>query len=184
VQSMEILSPSYSSSLVFDNSKSSQAENINSTNITFTINGKTPDYVVYKTAYATGKVTAETPVYNLRQFYKTLLSMTIGGDARVGDHFPLSEEEMAALRALDDSKCQLIISIDAEDYAKTTNPSYFPQNNKKQMVFRFYRYSEGRSYMTINGEGEFFVEASFVEKMLADAKRLEDGILIDSTAKN
>ena len=96
----------------------------------------------------------------------------------------LSEEEMAELRALDDSKCQLIISIDSEDYAKITNPTYFPQNNKKQMVFRFYRYSEGRSYMTINGEGEFFVDASFVEKMLADAKRLEDGILIDSTAKN
>jgi uncharacterized repeat protein (TIGR02543 family) len=184
LKTMDIISPSYSSHLEFDNSRSDQSENVNSLDIQFTINGVTPDYIVYKTAYATGKITEENPVYNLRQFYKTLLSMTIGGDARVGDHFPLSEEEMAALRALDDSKCQLIISIDAEDYAKTTNPSYFPQNNKKQMVFRFYRYSEGRSYMTINGEGEFFVEASFVEKMLADAKRLEDGILIDSTAKN
>ena len=112
------------------------------------------------------------------------MSLTIGGDARVGDHFPLTEQEMAALRAQDDSKCQLIISIDVEDYAKLTNPNYYPQNNKSQMVFRFYRYSEGRSYMTINGEGEFFVDASYVEKMLADAKRLEDGILIDSTSKN
>lgn len=184
LKTMDIISPSYSSHLEFDNSRSDQSENVNSLDIQFTINGVTPDYIVYKTAYATGKITEENPVYNLRQFYKTLLSLTIGGDARVGDHFTLSEEEMAELRALDDSKCQLIISIDAEDYAKTTNPSYFPQNNKKQMVFRFYRYSEGRSYMTINGEGEFFVEASFVEKMLADAKRLEDGILIDSTAKN
>ncbi|MBE6660432.1 MAG: DUF4340 domain-containing protein [Ruminococcaceae bacterium] len=184
LKTMDIISPSYSSHLEFDNSRSDQSENVNSLDIQFTINGVTPDYVVYKTAYATGKVTEENPVYNLRQFYKTLLSLTIGGDARVGDHFTLSEEEMAALRALDDSKCQLIISIDSEDYAKITNPTYFPQNNKKQMVFRFYRYSEGRSYMTINGEGEFFVDASFVEKMLADAKRLEDGILIDSTAKN
>ena len=183
VQSMEILSPSYSSSLVFDNSKSSQAENINSTNITFTINGKTPDYVVYKTAYATGKVTAETPVYNLRQFYKTLLTLTVGGDVQVGEHFTLTDEEMAAFRALDDSQCQLVIKAEFEDYAKTTNPNYYTQNNKSTLVFRFYRYSEGRSYMTINGEGEFFVDASFVEKMLADAKRLEDGILIDSTAK-
>jgi hypothetical protein len=70
-----------------------------------------------------------------------------------------------------------------EDYAKLTNPSYYKENNKSTLVFRFYRYSEGRSYMTINGEGEFFVDASFVEKMLADAKRLEDGILIDSNAK-
>jgi hypothetical protein len=183
LKTMDIISPSYSSHLEFDNSRSDQSENVNSLDIQFTINGVTPDYIVYKTAYATGKITEENPVYNLRQFYKTLLSMTIGGDARVGDHFPLSEEEMAALRALDDSKCQLIISIDAEDYAKTTNPGYYTENNKSSLVFRFYRYSEGRSYMTINGEGEFFVDASFVEKMLADAKRLEDGILIDSTAK-
>ncbi|MBR2621489.1 MAG: DUF4340 domain-containing protein [Clostridia bacterium] len=184
LKTMDITSPTYFSHLVFDNTKSDQSENVNSLNIEFTINGKKPDYIVYKTAYATGKITEENPVYNLRQFYKTLLSLTIGGDARVGDHFPLTEQEMAALRAQDDSKCQLIMSIDVEDYAKLTNPNYYPQNNKSQMVFRFYRYSEGRSYMTINGEGEFFVDASYVEKMLADAKRLEDGILIDSTSKN
>ena len=51
------------------------------------------------------------------------------------------------------------------------------------MVFRFYRYSDGRSYMTINGEGEFWVDASFVEKLIADTGRLEDGILIDSSSK-
>jgi hypothetical protein len=183
LRDMEVISPSYSSSMVFDNSKSSQAENINSTNLTFTINGKVPDYVVYKTAYATGKVTAETPVYNLRQFYKTLLSLTVGGDVQVGEHFTLTDEEMEAFRAMDDSQCQLVIKMNFEDYAKLTNPSYYKENNKSTLVFRFYRYSEGRSYMTINGEGEFFVDASFVEKMLADAKRLEDGILIDSNAK-
>ena len=95
-----------------------------------------------------------------------------------------TEEQMAELRALDDSKCQLVISLDVEDYAKMTNPNYYPQNNKSTMVFRFYRYSEGRSYMTINGEGEFFVDSSFVEKLLADTQRLEEGLLIDSTAKN
>lgn len=183
VQDIEIISPSYSASLVLDNSKSSQADSINSANITFTINGKTPNYVVYKTAYATGKVTAETPVYNLRQFYKTLLTLTVGGDVQVGEHFVLTDEQMAAYRAMDDSECQLVIKVNFEDYAKTTNPSFYKENNKSSMVFRFYRYSEGRSYMTINGEGEFFVDASFVEKMLADAKRLEEGILIDSTAK-
>lgn len=183
LQSMEIISPSYSSSMLFDNSKSSQKDNINSSDITFTINGKTPDYVVYKTAYATGKVTAETPVYNLRQFYKTLLMLTVGGDVQVGEHFTLTDEEMEAFRALDDSECQLVIKAEFEDYAKMTNPNFYKENNKSSLVFRFYRYSEGRSYMTINGEGEFFVDASFVEKMLADAKRLEEGVLIDSNAK-
>jgi hypothetical protein len=53
LRDMEVISPSYSSSMLFDNSKSSQAESISSADITFTINGKVPDYVVYKTAYAT-----------------------------------------------------------------------------------------------------------------------------------
>lgn len=184
LKTMEISAPGYHANIVLDNSKSSQAENVNSTNLEFTLNGKKLDYVVKKVNYATGKTTNETPVYNLRQFYKTLLSLTIGGDARVGEHFKLTEEEMAAFRALDDSQCQLIIKIDVEDYAKITNTSYYPENNTKYYEFRFYRYSEGRSYMTINGEGEFFVDSSFVQKMLADAKRLEEGILIDSSAKN
>lgn len=184
LKTMEIFGGDYSASLAFNNNKSDQTENVNSTNIEFTMNGKTLDYVVKKVNYATGKTTNEGPVYNLRQFYKTLLSLTIGGDARVGDHFKLTEEEMAELRALDDSKCQLVIKFRVEDYAKTTNPNYYPENNTKYYEFRFYRYSEGRSYMTINGEGEFFVDSSFVEKMLADAKRLENGHLIDSSAKN
>lgn len=184
LKTMQISAPGYHADIVFDNSKSSQAENVNSTNMQFTMNGKTLDYVVKKVNYATGKTTNETPVYNLRQFYKTLLTLTIGGDARVGEHFKLTEEEMAELRALDDSKCQLVIKMAVKDYAKITNPSYYPENNTKYYEFRFYRYSEGRSYMTINGEGEFFVDSSFVEKMLADTKRLEEGLLIDSTAKN
>ncbi len=184
LKTMEVSAPGYSANMVFNNSKSDQSENVNSTNLEFTLNGKKLDYIVKKVNYATGKTTNEGPVYNLRQLYKTMLSLTIGGDARVGDHFKLTEEEMAALRALDDSKCQLIIKIDVEDYAKTTNTNYYPENNTKYYEFRFYRYSEGRSYMTINGEGEFFVDSSFVEKMLSDTKRLEEGLLIDSTAKN
>ena len=184
IKSMEISAPNYSASLILNNSKSDQSENVNSTNLEFTMNGKKLDYIVKKVNYATGKTTNEGPVYNLRQLYKSMLSLTISGDARVGDHFKLTEEEMAALRALDDSMCQLIIKIDIEDYAKKTNPNYYPENNTKYYEFRFYRYSEGRSYMTINGEGEFFVDSSFVEKLLADTQRLEEGLLIDSTAKN
>ena len=51
------------------------------------------------------------------------------------------------------------------------------------MVYRFYRYSEGKSYLTINGEGEFFVDAAFVEKLISDARRVEEGQLVDSSSK-
>ena len=78
-----------------------------------------------------------------------------------------SEEEMAALRALPDSECQLVLSIDAEDLATVYNPTHYKgkENNSESLTYRFYRYSEGRSYMTINGEGEFYVDASYVQKL-------------------
>ena len=182
LRTVEITSPDYSATLTMDNSASDQSSAISSAGITFKINGETPDYVVYKKSYASENITAETPVYNLRQFYKSLLSLTIAGNVSDG-HFTLSEEEMAAFRALDDSECQLVIRIDAEDMATTYNAKYYTENNKESVVYRFYRYSEGRSYLTVNGEGEFFVDASYVEKLIADAKRLEEGILIDSTSK-
>ncbi len=184
LRTIDIQSPAYSATLKMDNSKSDQSSAISSADITFTINGETPDYIVYKESYATGNITEETPVYNLRQFYKSLLSLTIAGSTNQG-YFTLTEEEMAAFRALPDSECQLVIKIDAEDMATIYNPDYYEgkTNNTESLVYRFYRYSEGRSYMTINGEGEFYVDASYVEKIIADAKRLEDGILIDSTSK-
>ncbi len=186
LKTLDIVSPTYNASMEFDNSASDQSGTVNSQNITFTINGVTPDYIIQKTAAVTGRVTEETPVYNLRQFYKTLLSLTVAGDVRVGNQFTLTDEEMAQLRALDDTdpRCQLVISMDFEDYAKQTNPDFYPKNNVSQLVFRFYRLSDGRSYMTINGEGEFYVDGAFVDKIIADAQRLEKGILIDSTAKN
>ena len=182
LREMTVSSPEYSAHLVLDNSATDQSSAISSADVTFTINGQTPDYIVYKTSYGSGKVTEENPVYNLRQFYKSFLSLTIGGSTEEG-HFTLNEQERAALRALPDSECQLVLSITAEDMASQYNPTYYSENNTIDLTYRFYRYSEGRSYMTVNGEGEFFVDASFVEKLIADTKRLEQGILIDSTAK-
>ncbi len=182
LRTVEITAPDYHAVLEMDNSKTDQSKAISSADITFTINGETPDYVVYKKSYASENITAETPVYNLRQFYKSLLSLTIAGNVSDG-HFTLTEDEMAAYRAMDDSECQLVIRIDAEDMATTYNPKNYTENNRESVVYRFYRYSEGRSYLTVNGEGEFFVDASFVEKLIADAKRLEEGILIDASSK-
>ncbi len=183
LRSIELSSSDYSATITLDNSKSDQSNNISSSDIEFKINGQTPDYIVYKQSSVSGKITEETPVYNLRQFYKTLLSLTIIGNASDGP-IALSDEQMAELRALDDSACQLVLKIKAEDMATTYNPDYHDQNNTSELVYRFYRYSEGRSYLTINGEGEFFVDATFVEKLIADAERLEQGVLIDSTAKS
>ena len=183
VRNIEILSPSLNASLVLDNSKSSQKDEINSLNVTYTYNGRVLDYELTRVS-AGGREILEKDgeIYNLRQFYKSLLTLTLGGHVSEG-LYKLTEEQMAEYRAMDDSQCQLIIKISAEDYASITNPNYHPVNNKADMVFRFYRYSDGRSYMTINGEGEFWVDASFVEKLIADTARLEDGILIDSSSK-
>ena len=168
--------------LVMDNSASDQSSSISSANITFTINGKTPDYIVYTTSASSGKVTEQTPVYNLRQLYKGLLALSVGGSTSEG-HFTLTKEQMDEYRAMDDSACQLVLRIDAEDMAATYNPTYHSENNKTSLVYRFYRYSEGRSYLTINGEGEFFVDAAYVDKLIADLWRLETGVLINPDSK-
>ena len=182
LRTIEVSSPTYSSVITLDNSKTDQSKAISSTDIEFWINGQTPDYIVYKQSYASGQLTEETPVYNLRQFYKSLLSLTVNGMAKDGP-IALTEEQMADFRAMDDSECQLMLTVHAEDMATTYNAQYHDQNNTSTLVYRFYRYSEGRSYVTVNGEGEFFVDATFVEKLIADAQRLEQGILIDSTSK-
>ena len=89
---------------------------------------------------------------------------------------------MAALRN-DPSKCQLELTLIAEDIATQTNPDNYTENNKKELVYRFYRYSQGKSYLTINGEGEFFVDASFVEKLISDARKVEEGVLVVTDSK-
>ena len=181
VNKLDVNTPDYDVTFTLDNSESDQSKNVSSANIKLFINGEEPNYVVYKTSQNTGKQTAETPVYNFRQFYKSLLYASIGGLTDEG-HITLTEEEMAALRA-DDSKCQLELTLVAEDIASQINPDLFKENYKKTLVYRFYRYSEGKSYLTINGEGEFFVDASFVEKLIADARRVEEGILVVTDSK-
>ena len=182
LRTIEISSPAYSAVITLDNSKTDQSSAISSTDIEFQINGQTPDYIVYKQSYASGILSEETPVYNLRQFYKSLLSLTVNGMATDGP-IALTEQQMADYRALDDSECQLVLTVRAEDMATVYNPEYHDENNTSTLTYRFYRYSEGRSYVTVNGEGEFFVDASFVEKLISDAQRLEQGILIDSSSK-
>lgn len=182
-KSIRIQSPRYNVHFTMDNSASDQSSAVSSANLRLYINGVEPSYTVDRVSPNTGKITKETPVYNLRQFYKALLSISL---MELADKSPirLTEEEMAAFRAMDDSECQLILTVDCEDEASVYNPEHFDHNNHQTLVYRFYRYSEGASYLTINGEGEFCVDATFVEKIISDAQRVEDGILVDASSKN
>ena len=89
-------------------------------------------------------------VSNFRQFYKTLLTASIEGNV------PMTAEEMAALAA-DEKNCQLTLTFITDS---------------TELVYKFYPYSERRSYMTLNGEGQFYVLRSMVEKIIADADRV------------
>ena len=81
----------------------------------------------------------------------------------------------------------MILTVYAEDLV----------GNTRYLRYRFYRYSERHSYMTIevldspddtssspqNGTGNFYVLTSFVNKIIADAQRTIDGELITPTGK-
>ncbi len=125
-------------------------------NETYLLEGEKQELVV------TQKSNGRNPeVSNFRQFYKTLLIASIEGD------MPMTEEEMAALTA-DSSKCQLTLTI---------------VTDSTELVYRFYPYTERRSYMTLNGEGQFYVLRSMVDKIIADADRVTRDEPVDSTTK-
>lgn len=125
-------------------------------NETFLLEGEGQELVV------TQKSNGRKPdVPNFRQFYKTLLTASIEGD------MPMTEEEMAALAA-DDSKCQLTLTIVTDS---TT------------LTYKFYPYTERRSYMTLNGNGQFYVLRSMADKIIADADRVTRDEPVNSDAK-
>ena len=97
----------------------------------------------------------------------------------------MTEEEMAAFRETPDEDCYLKITIHADDGKGET----------ADLVYRFYRYTERKAYMTIevldgtedagapqNGQGVFYVLRSFCDKLIADAYRFLEGteIVVDS----
>lgn len=138
--------------------------------------GKVLDYVI-KTTNHVGKVVNSTATDNFKQFYGGMLYASLEGMADI------SEEEKAALRALDDFSstdpniaCQLKITILGKDL----------YGNRRDTVYRFYQYTERKSYITIesisfeNGYesssekayGNFYVLRTYVDKIIEDAKRI------------
>ncbi len=102
-------------------------------------------------------------VNNFRQFYKTLLYASYEGECG------LMESEIEAFQGMGDSEAQLILTIHTE--------------SGNELKYRFFRYSERRSYIELNGEGEFYTLRTMADKILADAKRVQKGEPIGSTDK-
>ena len=50
-------------------------------------------------------------------------------------------------------------------------------------VYKFYRISSRKAYITVNGNGGFYVYSSRVEKFITDAQRFFNKEIIDPTAK-
>ena len=98
-------------------------------------------------------------VYNFRQFYKTLLTISIE------DYATITEEEIDALIA-DENNCALT-------YTVTTRKG-------NTTVYKFYPYSTRRAVVTINGDGEFYVLRDSVDKIINDTKRVIANEPIDS----
>ncbi len=186
VQTIKLEGAGLSSPLTFTlhNAASDQSEGISSENLTVSVNGELLDYTLMVTKPSGSRV-EETATYNFRRFFQALLTASMEENAK------LTEEEMAALRATPDAECDLKITICADD-------NYYNdevESNTRYVVYRFYRYTERRSYFTIevlsdpndtgdpaNGQGTFCVLSSFCDKLIADAGRLLAGeeIVVDS----
>lgn len=123
------------------------------------------DIITYKSYDGTTTELERGALYNFRQFYKVILLMNISGDLR---DFT-TDDEIEALKNVDDSLCQLKITVELA--------------SGNDRVFRFYRYSERKSLLTINGVGTFFVSAQMVEKFAADASRVVAGEIVSADAK-
>lgn len=163
-----------------DNSKSDQSEKINSDKLEIYHEGKLVEYSLVVTK-PSGSQATETAGYNFRRFYQALLTASVEGAV------DLTEEEMAALRATPDEDCQLKLTILLDDGKGAT----------RYAVYRFYQYTERKSYMTIelldspedagnpeNGQGLFYVSRTFCDKLISDAYRFIEGVEIVVDSKN
>ncbi|MBE6546109.1 MAG: hypothetical protein E7668_01550 [Ruminococcaceae bacterium] len=101
-----------------------------------------------------------------RSFYATLIYATIV------DSYEMTKEEEAALIA-DPSKHILTMTITTEDADGTT----------KTTTYSFYWLSSRKAYITINGNGGFYVQKARVDKFISDAQRFFAYEVIEPTSK-
>ncbi len=145
--------------------------------------GEMLSYTIDKDAYSASDKKANA-MQNFQELYKYLLTASIEGLADI------SQEQKDELRGLDDftsgsdEECILKITLKASDF----------KGNVREVVYRFYRYSERRAYLTIesvkDGEssserayGNFSVLYSFARKVVEDAEKIVNGQPVYSDEK-
>ncbi len=101
-------------------------------------------------AYSSGKlITGTTPEVNYVQgLYGTALRLQLGGYIKTED---TDIEEL----------------VSNGEYASMT----IKMKNGEVLEYKFYKYTGGRCYYTVNGEGEFWILLSSVNKLLIDSVR-------------
>ena len=147
--------------------------------------GKLLDYVIERDGYSESSKIA-TGMQNFQELYKYFLT------ASFEDIADLDEAQKETLRKMDDfstggerGECVLKVTVKASDF----------KGNERDVVYRFYRYSERRAYITIemldeSGEsssekayGNFCVLYSFVQKVISDAQKVINGEAVYSSQK-
>jgi hypothetical protein len=102
-------------------------------------------------------------IHNFRQLYRALITSSIS------DSYEISDADE-----------QTLIN-DPENLLYTIT---FTEKGGKTNTYRFYYLSSRKSYITINGNGGFYVLSTRTEKILSDAHKFFDHIRIYDTAKN
>ena len=87
---------------------------------------------------------------NFRMFYQTLLA------SRIANSYELSDEEEAALLA-DESKHMLTIKVTDSEGTET--------------VYSFYSLTSRKAYITVNGDGGFYVQSDRMERMISEVQK-------------
>ncbi len=145
--------------------------------------GKLLNYTIEKEGFSASSQSA-TAMQNFQELYKYLLTASFEGIA------DLDEAQKEAFRQKDDftsgkdAECVLKITLTASDF----------KGNEREVVYRFYRYSERRAYLTVEtldgsgsssekAYGNFSVLYSFVRKVIEDSQKVTDAQPVYSTEK-
>ena len=141
-------------------------------------------------------------VDNFRLFYRTLLYLSIEGAVDPAEFQKNMGMTMEKYVALGDSVCEATLKIHLQDHASVLNQhrdengeKVWKEDNEKDMIFRFYRYSERKMLVTVeeieaydtNGNPisdptnvslGFYVSADAVEAIAEAAEMLLNKVLI------
>ncbi len=101
-----------------------------------------------------------------RLFYQTLFY------TEIANTYDVTADEEATLTSEDNLILKMRVKTKDRDGRETTN------------VYAFYRISARKAYITINGNGGFYVQANRVEKILSDVEKFFTNQPIDPLAKS